>query len=74
MPKEFPFPILKVQELQQMIPAFLSVESHLSDIERPTPEFAQRVYEAAVNILLGPVECAHFWGHNALYLLICVKV
>ena len=59
MPKEFPFPILKVQELQQMIPTFLSVETRMNDIEKPTPEFAQHVYEVAVDILLGPVEYDH---------------
>lgn len=54
MPKECAFPLLKPQELKEMLSEFLSVDAQRADFEKPTPEFVQRVYGAIVTVLLGP--------------------
>ena len=55
MPKELPFPLLKPQELREMLSGFLSVDVHVSELERPTPEVVQRVFESTVQLLVGSV-------------------
>ena len=38
-----------------MLSGFLSIDVHVSELERPTPDVVQRVFESTVQLLVGSI-------------------